>query len=366
MNSILLSFGDIREIVQFKGPDRFMDEVIAELTAAFAKVDRGAYTVPARSGFDYDLPQTGLLEWMPAMEKGDKVTLKVVGYHPLNPQRQQLPTILSVALSFDTRTGHLIGLTDGTFSTAVRTGAASAIASRVLASPDSRVLGLIGAGSQAVTQLHALSREFRLEEVLVYDIDAEANASFAGRVAPLELGDLQIRNAPLAEVVRDADIICTATSVGIGAGPVLDDIELKPWVHINAVGSDFHGKTELPLTLLKRALACPDFAAQALLEGECQQLHPETLGPDLVTLLREPGSFDEYRDKTTVFDSTGWAVEDHVITEILIKSAKALGIGTPVQIEGVCDDPKNPYGFLQETTRCLRDGQDVSRAVNTL
>ncbi|HQV33326.1 MAG TPA: ornithine cyclodeaminase family protein, partial [Calditrichia bacterium] len=121
---------------------------------------------------------------------------------------------------------------------------------------------------------------------------------------------------------------------------------LKPWLHINAAGADFPGKVEVPLTVLHRAFVCPDFPGQALKEGECQRLAPEEIGAPLEEVIKSPGDFREFREKTTVFDSTGWALEDMVTLDLLIECANDLGIGTPLNIESLSEDPKNPYGFL--------------------
>ena len=146
METIIVSTDDIRLIVHHMGIDTLMDEMIERLTAAFVAYDPSETIIPARAGFQYDRPNTGLLEWMPAMQTGSTVTVKMVGYHPHNPAFRNLPTILSTISIYDTASGHLIGLTDATFLTALRTGAASAIASKFMASPRASVIGLIGAG----------------------------------------------------------------------------------------------------------------------------------------------------------------------------------------------------------------------------
>ncbi len=129
--------------------------------------DPGRHVIPVRDGFDYQQPQIGLIEWMPALASGEAVTVKMVGYHPQNPLHLNVPTILSTVLWFDVTTGHLQSVMDGNLLTAIRTGAASAVASKVLARPDAEVLGLIGCGAQSVSQLHALSRVFKLRQVLL-------------------------------------------------------------------------------------------------------------------------------------------------------------------------------------------------------
>jgi ornithine cyclodeaminase/alanine dehydrogenase-like protein (mu-crystallin family) len=232
---------------------------------------------------------------------------------------------------------------DGTFSTAIRTGAASAVASRILASPSSAVLGLVGCGVQAVTQLHALSRAFTFTEILVYDPDVAAESSFADR-ARVPRG--MVRAAPLGEIERAADILCTATSVFPGDGPVIAGREMKPTVHINAVGSDMQGKTELPLALLRNAIVCPDDVMQARREGECQQLGSGGIGPSLTSLLLDPHENLGLHSRCTVYDSTGLALQDLAMAEMFDDFAQQTGIGEAVGLEACLDDPRDPYSFL--------------------
>jgi ornithine cyclodeaminase len=345
METIALDSADVRHIIHRIGFHRIMDELIERLERAFSTYDSRSIVSPARSGFTYSVPQTGLLEWMPVMHVGGRATIKVVGYHPMNPARHNLPTIISTVSTYDTATGHLIGLADATFLTALRTGAASAIASKLMAHPGSNVVGLIGAGAQAVTQLHAIARVFDIEQVFVYDIDPAASFSFVKRTAFLELDILPVEKHDVPTLVAEADIICTCTSVECGHGPVFEDTGTKPWVHVNAVGSDFPGKVEVPLSLLRRSFICPDFPPQALQEGECQRLRPDELGPSLVELLKHAHGFKDVRHTPTVFDSTGWALEDHVALDMLLDYAHELGVGKRLRLESISDDPRDPYHF---------------------
>jgi ornithine cyclodeaminase/alanine dehydrogenase-like protein (mu-crystallin family) len=244
---------------------------------------------------------------------------------------------------------------DGNLITAIRTGASSAVASRILAEPGADTLGLIGAGAQAVSQLHALSREFEISEVLVYDADPSALSSFTRRAGYLGLSETRIRPADLEQVVRSADILCTATSVPIGTGPVFEDAGLKAAVHINAVGSDFPGKVEIPHEVLRRSLVCPDFRPQAVREGECQQLAGDQIGPDLVELVKECDRYGEYRGRCTVYDSTGWAMQDYVTAKLFSGYGRELGCGTELSLANVTQDPLNPYASLGILRGLARD-----------
>ncbi|MBT8446341.1 MAG: ornithine cyclodeaminase family protein, partial [Gammaproteobacteria bacterium] len=258
MSTLLLTSEDLQHVVRQVGIDALMDELIERLTTALREFDPDQTEIPVRSGFHYEHPVTGMIEWMPLLERNHSVLMKTVGYHPESPDLHNMPTILSNLSKYDPATGHLEALLDGTLLTAMRTGAASAVASRVFARPGSATIGLIGCGAQAVTQLHALGRMFPLTEALIYDTDAAAVRSFPARVAPFCSPELSIASSEPEAILARADILCVATSVAIGAGPVFSPGPTRPWLHINAVGSDFPGKTEIPESMLLESIVCPD------------------------------------------------------------------------------------------------------------
>ena len=365
MKTLLLESGDVRALVVRIGIDRLMDDAIAALEAELQRFDPARFEIPMRSGFDYEAPAPGLIEWMPIMNSGARALIKVVGYHPKNPASRRLPTILSTAFAFDAGSGHLNAIVDATFATAVRTGAASAVASRILAMPEARTLGLVGCGAQAVTQLHALSRLFPIDRVLLHDIDPEAVRTLPERTSPLALASqVRFEAASPETIMSESDIVCTQTSVAVRKGPVVQAGDSHEHLHINAVGSDFPGKFELPLPLLQRSLVCPDFREQVVLEGECQRLERDAIGPSLVELVKQRAAYETYRTCPTVFDSTGWALEDQVVFGLLVDHSKALGIGREVSIEITPADPLNPYegivddaAYSNGTIRQIRYGR---------
>ena len=347
LQTLILTVDDTRRIVEYVGLNALMDEMIARLTQAFEQFDPERTVVPVRSGFSYEQPHVGLIEWMPLFEKHRQIVVKAVGYHPQNPSLHNLPTVLSTVSAYDPVSGHLSAVIDGTFLTALRTGAASAIATKLLASPSSQVLGLIGVGAQAVTQLHGLSRCFDLKQVLIFDSDPTVSQTFSERIACLGLDHLEICQAEIAEIVAAADILCTATSVDVDDGPVFFDQALKPWLHVNAVGADFPGKFEVPLSLLERSFVCPDFRDQAIREGECQQFKKlDQIGGELSSVVKHPAQYHHYQQQTTVFDSTGFALEDQVAMNMLLDYAAELQIGTLVGLESATAEVKNPYSFV--------------------
>lgn len=347
--TLVLSSFDIQEILQHFGVDWTMMTLVERLRIAINNYNPQKMSIPVRSGFHYEKPQSGLIEWMPLYhqdDQGGKVLIKVVGYHPSNPGKFDLPTIVSTISEYDTNSGHLCAVIDGVLATAIRTGAASAVASKLMAHPASSTLGLIGCGTQAVTQLHAISLCFNIERVLTYDIDPNASSSFEKRCSALNL-DIDFVSTNIEEIVKNSDILCTATSIDIGAGPLFSDIETKPHLHINAVGSDFPGKVEIPFDLLQKCFVCPDFIEQAIVEGECQQLEPKDIGAGLVEVAQNSDKYAYLQNERSVFDSTGWALEDKVVMDLFLDCASELGLGQELEIEHRPSDTKNPYDFVK-------------------
>lgn len=343
--TIILSEENIGEIVAAVGLDTLMDETIAKLRDALNVFGDGQVEIQPRTGFVYETPEMGLIEFMPAYRRDKNVALKVVGYHPGNPFNRGMPTVMATNSLYDVRDGHLIAVIDGVFATAVRTGAASAVASKLLAHPESKTLGLIGTGAMAVTQAHALSRIYDFDAVLIHDIDPAVEKTFAKRVSALGITPII---ASKERVLAESDIICVATSIGLDGGPVLHAGGMKPHVHINAIGADTPRKYELSTELLKSSFLVTDYLEQAINEGECQQLSKDEygyIGPELHKIVKEPQAYIQYQMKQTIFDSTGISLEDQIMTEVLIDQAERLGLGQRILIEAGCDDPMNPYLF---------------------
>ena len=366
--TFVLSSLDIQKILRHFGIDWTMMTLVERLRIAINNYNPQKISIPVRSGFHYEKPEAGLIEWMPLYDQDDqggKVLIKVVGYHPSNPGKLNLPTIVSTISEYDTNSGHLCALIDGVLATAIRTGAASAVASKLMAKPTSSIFGLIGCGTQSVTQLHAISLCFKIERVLFYDIDPNASSSFEKRCSALNL-DIDFVNTNIEEIIKNSDILCTATSIDIGAGPLFSNIETKSHLHINAVGSDFPGKVEIPFDLLKKCFVCPDFIEQAIVEGECQQLEQKDIGAGLVEVVKNPDKYAYLQNERTVFDSTGWALEDKVVMDLFLDCASELGLGQELEIEHRPGDTKNPYDFLKDENKIGNTDALIKKAVSLL
>jgi len=340
----VLDLKALSAVVADAGLDHLLDELIERLFAAFRDHHRDHVTTLARAGFQYDKPDFGLVEWMPAMTNGHRVSIKTVAYHPSNPVERRQPSVLATTSLYDTVDGRLLAICESTFLTAFRTGAASAVATDVLAGQSSRVLGVIGCGAQTVAQIHGVSRVRPIDQVLAYDTNPDVAATLVDRLPQSVTAEVRVIGPDeVAAILTDADIVCTATSNEVGSPPVLRSGPTRPGLHVNAVGSDFPGKIEVDIDLLRRAVVCPDFAEQCLVEGEAQQLTLADLGPDLPRLVADRHRLESLRDELTVFDSTGWAFEDLIAAELFTEHAERLGVGTEVDLQPTPTDPYDPY-----------------------
>ena len=346
MSTRVLTPSCIAAIVRDVGLDAMLDDLIERLGNAFAAHDPEVIETIMRDGFRYTKPDFGLIEWMPSMETGRRVAIKTVGYHPNNPVERGAPSVLSTTSIHDTNDGRLLAVCESTFLTAMRTGAASAIVTDVLAIENATALGMIGCGSQAITQIHAISRIRPIQTVTAFDADATVAATLAERLdragvpARVEVVDTA------AEVIEGVDVLCCATSVEPGSDPVVPDIDHRPWLHINAVGADHPGKLELPGPLLRRAVVIPDLLEQCLEEGESQQIDRNELGPTMPELVRHRSRHEHWRGVLTVFDSTGWSLEDLVVAEMMLDHAERLDEGFEFDLQPTPRDPYDPYEFL--------------------
>jgi len=349
--TLVLGAAELSLLLERVGRDRIMDLMIERLGARTREHDADTVAVRARDGFRYDKPDLGLVEWMPTHEAGGPVVVKMVGYHPTNPVQRALPSVIATSSMWDTETGHLVAIADATLLTALRTGAASGLATELMAIDGPVDVGLVGLGAQAVTQLHAITRVREIRSVVGLDADPDVAESFAGRVRFLGLDVEILPVESAATIASDVDVLCTCTSVDIGDGPVIGDVPTRPGLHVNAVGADFPGKVELPGGLVERALVVPDTVEQCLVEGECQQLERAAVGPELYEVAQQRDGTEAFRRRLTVFDSTGWAVEDDVALRLAIELARRHDVGIEIEIERLPADPYDPYGAASGTRR---------------
>jgi alanine dehydrogenase len=307
-------------------------EVVAE---AFAAHGRGDARMPPKVYLD--LPEhEGDFRAMPAYVSGGKAaSLKWVNSHPRNPARG-LPAVMGVLILSDPETALPRAVMDATLITAVRTGAAGGVAARVLARPESEVLALIGAGVQARWQLEALLPSFELREIRLADPSTEAIAGLRDAFPALRK---RMRACGTArEGVDGADLVVTTTPC---REPVIEAGWVASGTHVNAIGADAPGKQELATGLVEACTIVVDDPVQARHSGEVNvplstgSLEParaeRSLGQVLAGLA--PGRGDP--EEITLFDSTGLAVQDLAVAEVVAARAEDADLGLLVDLVGV-------------------------------
>jgi len=295
-----------------------MREAIEAMRAAFIAFSEGRAHIPQR--LSISIPeQEGITLVMPGYVPPDALGLKVVSVFPRNPARR-LPTLSALVVMLDPETGAPAALLDGAFLTAWRTGAASGLATDLLARPDAESLALIGAGAQARTQLLAVAAVRSLRRVRVYSRTPARAQALIEEMQGQEGIPQDIAVAPTPEAaVAEADIVCTATNSSV---PVFDGQALRPGTHINAIGSFTLEMRELDEETFRRAArVVVDSRAAALAEaGEVVWAIRQGIlrEADLVELGeiaagRRPGR--ERPEEITLFKSVGLAVQDLVAAQ---------------------------------------------------
>jgi ornithine cyclodeaminase/alanine dehydrogenase-like protein (mu-crystallin family) len=292
-------------------------DLLDAVEAAYRDVATGRDRSPLRA--HVELGADGALLLMPGVRDGGAgATVKLVTFKPGNASRG-LPTIHAVIVWFDADSGRPLALLDGSAVTAMRTGAASGVGTRLLARTDASTLAVIGAGGQAEWQIRAVLAARPITRVLVYARDAGRTAAFAERMtAALEVA---VEAAPSAEAaVREADVVCCATT---SSEPVFEARWLRPGTHVNGIGAFQIGMVELPPELFGRAsLVAIDSREASMAEAGdvVAAIEAGVIGAgDLVeigTLDREWAAGRD-RDAITVFKSVGLAIQDVAATELV-------------------------------------------------
>jgi ornithine cyclodeaminase len=245
----------------------------------------------------------------------------------------------------DVATGAPRLLSELTLTTAIRTAATSALAARALARPESRRMALIGNGAQAEFQALAFRDLLGIRELRLFDVDPGATAKL---LANLEGEGFDITVcAGVAEAVKGADIVTTVTADKTNA-TILTPETIEPGMHLNAVGGDCPGKTELHRGVLERASVFVEFEPQTRIEGEIQQMPADFPVTELWQVLagRQPGR--RAPEEVTLFDSVGFALEDYSALCFVHDAALAQGIGQRIDLVPAQADPKDLFGLLRE------------------
>jgi ornithine cyclodeaminase/alanine dehydrogenase len=301
---------------------------------AFVELASGTAVLPLRINIT---PPDGLALYMPAyLKELGALACKVVTVYKNNPEKHGLPTTIGKVLLQDPETGDVTCIMDGGYLTAVRTGAASGVATKYLArSGDSQTAGIFGAGVQARMQLWAVAVARKLAKAYVFDVSKEAADKFAREMGDkLDLEIVQPDSA--GRILEEADIICTATS---SASPIFDGNRVREGTHINGIGSHTPKARELDTAIIKRSRlvadsydACLKEAGDIMIpiqEGAIDKSHMYAELGDVITG-RKPARTAE--KEITLFKSNGLAIQDVATAKLVYDKAVQAGIGVEVEL----------------------------------
>jgi ornithine cyclodeaminase/alanine dehydrogenase-like protein (mu-crystallin family) len=312
-----------------------MAEAVALMKTAFAELSAGRTDSPLRTVIPVP-ERAGDALFMPARVPAlDALGVKIVGVFTENPSRG-LPTIHALVCLLDPETGQPLAIMDGTYLTALRTGAVSGAATDLLARPESRLLAVIGAGAQGATQMAAVCAVRPIERIIAVDRD-EAAFDRLRQALDRDWPDLRDRvetTTDAAAAVSQADVVCTATT---SRTPVFDDADVRPGTHINAVGAYTPEMQELPAATVARATVVVD-AVEAVLAEAGDLIIPLRdglidrghIGRELGMAAAGTAPGRTRDDEITLFKSVGNAVQDVVVGRRAVERARETGVGTVI------------------------------------
>jgi alanine dehydrogenase len=330
LETLILTDEEVKKLLSFS-------EVIEAVESAFKEKGLGRVQMPAKIYLYYQ-KYNGDLRTMPSFLENLSISaVKIVNVHPENPNKNGLPTVMAVITLIDPSTGAPIAIMGGTTITDMRTGAAGGIAAKYLARKNSKILGLVGAGAQAKTQLTALLQVTnKLEEVRVWSRTEETKKKFAAEIQ--QAYRHLVRIVPVASVrkaVEGADIIVTTTPSRM---PLVMDDMVSPGMHLTCIGADAVGKEELDPKILNKAKIVVDDWAQASHSGEINIplnrgiITKENIWAEIGEIVAglKPGR--QSQDEITIFTSTGLAVQDAVTAKIAYSKAIAAKVGKFIKL----------------------------------
>lgn len=350
----------LQELVRDLGTAPFIAGLAREIEAdyrrwsAFEKSPRHATHSPL-----------GVIELMPTSD-GRQYAFKYVNGHPKNTAKGLL-TVMAFGVLADVETGYPLALSEMTLTTALRTAATSVVAARALARRDSRVMALIGNGSQSDFQAIAFHDQIGIRELRLYDIDPRATDKLVANLSRAQLPGLRIvRCSSVQEACAGADIVTTITADKCNA-TILTPEMIVPGMHLNAVGGDCPGKTELHADILSRpdARVVVEFEAQSRIEGEIQQMPPEFPVTELATVLSEGRGGRTSASDVTIFDSVGFALEDFAALRYVFQlHRERSGTRTRIDLIPELADPKDLYGLIAPPRAVRETVAEIAEAVS--
>ncbi len=332
-----VSVENMMRIVNTIGAEKILAELAEYIEADFLRWEKFDKTprVAAHSA-------EGVIELMPTSD-GETYGFKYVNGHPANMARGfQTVTAFGVLARVDT--GYPLMISEMTVLTALRTAATSAVAARQLAPRNAKTMAMIGNGAQCEFQALAFKTVLDIETVRLFDIDPQATRKAA---ANLQGSGLEVISCNTSQdAVSGAEIITTCTADKQYA-TILTDNMVGPGIHINAIGGDCPGKTELHKDILLRSDIFVEYPPQTRIEGEIQQL-PEDHGvTELWEVMAGTSKGRSSDNQITLFDSVGFAIEDFSALRYIHNQLERTGHYVDLDMIADPDDPRDLYGMVQ-------------------
>lgn len=283
----------------------------------------------------------GVIELMPTSNT-EEYSFKYVNGHPSNPARGY-QTVTAFGVLADVDNGYPTFLAEMTLLTALRTAAISALVAKYLAPEGSSVLSLIGTGSQSEFQTLGMRAALGIETLRIFDTDPEAMAKFCRNIEPLGF-DITVCSS-VDEAVEGADIITTCTA-DKAQNTILSNHQVRPGVHLNAIGGDCPGKTELEGEILDRSTVFVEYTEQTRIEGEIQQKAPDFPVVEFADVIRGSAPGRTSRDEITLFDSVGFATSDFSALRYVRDAVRGTEYYSEIDLVAEPDDPKDLFSLI--------------------
>ncbi|MFS4579812.1 ornithine cyclodeaminase [Phaeobacter sp. C3_T13_0] len=332
-----VSVDNMMRLVHHVGIDTVMKDLAAYIEDDFKRWELFDKTPRVASHSD-----VGVIELMPTSD-GEAYGFKYVNGHPKNTS-EGLQTVTAFGLLADVYTGYPVLLTEMTILTALRTAATSAMVAKHLAPKGATTMAMIGNGAQSEFQSLAMQAICGLSSVRLYDIDPAATAKCAANLAASGLTVVACKTPE--EAIEGAQILTTCTA-DKQCATILTDNMVGSGVHINAIGGDCPGKTELAPGILTRSDVFVEFPPQTRVEGEIQQMPEDFEVTELwqVILGQKPGRRDD--KQITLFDSVGFAIEDFSALRYIRDQIKGTDFFLELDMLADPDDPRDLFGMVQ-------------------
>jgi ornithine cyclodeaminase len=330
-----VSVDKMMRLVLHLGIERVLNDLVAEIEADFRRWPLFDKTPRVASHSD-----VGVIELMPTSD-GETYGFKYVNGHPSN-MKKGLQTVTAFGLLAEVATGYPVLLSEMTILTALRTAATSAMAAKWLG-PKTEVMALIGNGAQAEFQALAFHEVCGIREVRLYDIDPAATAKCAKNLVGRGLTVTPCHTQE--EAIQGAGIITTVTADKQYA-TILTDNMVGAGVHLNAVGGDCPGKTELHRDILLRSSIFVEYPPQTRIEGEIQQLDPDYPVTELWRVIAGEIRGRRSEAEITLFDSVGFAIEDFSALRYVRRKVMETGLYDSLDMIADPDDPRDLFGMI--------------------